>query len=482
MRLFTALLFSTALGANPSGAAEITYQGAKQIEEKIISYLPESLAKPGLVNVRPGTSAYELAVDFSVLLKDVDPKSFTITGLKPFLSAMRPLDNGTWQLSQSDSLDVKGHVTAAEEQSDFSYKVDAFRFDGIYDPQILYFRSGEMTADGMTITSKSGEHSLDARFGSMKSTMDSSREPQGKVTLRSNAVIKSFAETVVDPSGLQAKFSADTFLVDVALTGLAFKPLQDIVLFVMDKAETKTEQLAEEDKTRLKDMIRASLPVFDGLAETIDFANLDVETPAGRFGAETLRYTINSTGLSDGAKAGFGISVDTPSVPPELVPEMFRVAIPDNFSLNISVDKLNLTSGIRYFLDHADLDADAPLNDEQSAEIGRIFLPGGAVTIRYDDVQARSSIYDFSLSGTTTFYPEDTARQNTEVTVYARDLDKTIAYLQQNAQAVPDFNQAAFFVLMAKGFAKQAPDGRQMWTVSVDETNKVKINGQDLPF
>ncbi|TDK39015.1 hypothetical protein E2F50_02425 [Rhizobium deserti] len=480
MRLLTALLFSTALGAHPAGAAEITYQGAKQIEEKIISYLPDSIAKPGLLSVRPGTSAYELAVDFSILLKDVDPKTFTIDGLKPFLSAIRPLDDGTWHLSQSDSLEVKGHVTAADETSDFGYKIDAFRFDGVYDPQILYFRSGEMTANGMTMTSKSGGQSLDARFGSMKSTMDSSREAEGKVTLRSNAVIKSFAETVVDPSGMQVEFSADTFLVDVALTGLAFKPLQDIVLFVMDKAEV--EQLVEEDKTRLKDMIRASLPVFDGLAETIDFANLDVDTPAGRFGAETLRYTINSTGLSDGAKAGFGISVDTPSIPPDLVPEMFKVAIPDNFSLNISVDKLNLASGIRYFLDHADLDADTPLNDEQSAEIGRIFLPGGAVTIRYDDVQARSSIYDFSLSGTTTFYPDDTARQNTEVTVYARDLDKTIAYLQQNAQAVPDFNQAAFFVLMAKGFAKQAPDGRQMWTVSVDETNKVKINGQDLPF
>jgi hypothetical protein len=35
---------------------------------------------------------------------------------------------------------------------------------------------------------------------------------------------------------------------------------------------------------------------------------------------------------------------------------------------------------------------------------------------------------------------------------------------------------------MIKGFAKQAPDGRQMWNIVVDENKKVKINGQDLPF
>ncbi|RWX78633.1 hypothetical protein EPK99_08525 [Neorhizobium lilium] len=482
MRLLIALLFSTALGTHASSAAEITYEGAKQIKEKILSYLPEGFASSGLIEVRPGTSAYDLTVNPAVLLKDIDPKTITVSGLKPLLSALRPLDDGTWQFSQSDSLDVKGSITASEQTSDFSYKIDAFRFDGVYDPQILYFRSAEMTADGMAMTSKSGPQSLDARFGSLKSTMDSRQEPQGKVTLHSNALVKSFAETVIDPSGLQVDFSADSLSMDVSLNGLAFKPLQDMVLFVMDKVKEETETVSAEDKARLTQMIRASLPVFDGLAETIDFTNLDIATPAGKFGAQTVRYSINSTGLSDGAKAGFGIAFDKPSIPPGLIPDAYEVAVPESFAMNISVDKLNLASGINYFLDHADFDAAAPLDDQQTAEIERIFLPGGAVTVRYDEVRARSSIYDVSLSGTTTFYPEETARQNTEVTVFARDLDKTIAYLQQNAQTVPDFNQAAFFVLMAKGFAKQMPDGSNMWAVSVDETNKVKINGQDLPF
>jgi hypothetical protein len=482
MRLLTVLLFSTALTATAADAADITYEGAQQIREKLLSYLPEQMAKPGLLDVRPGTSAYELKVDPTVLLKDVDPKTFTISGLKPLLSTILPLGDGTWKYEQSDSFDVKGSVKAGEQTSDFTYKIDAFRFDGIYDPQIFYLRNAEVTADGISMTSKSGPQSLEARFRSMVSKLDSRQEPPGKVTLHSNALAQGFAEKVIDPNGLQVDVSADSVAVDIALAGLAFKPLQEMVLFVMQKAEDKAETLTADDKARLKQMVGTSLPVFDALAEKIDFANFSVATPAGQFGADKLAYTIETTGLRDGAKAGVGIALDKPSMPPELVPEAYRAAVPDSMSVKVSVDNLNLESGIRYFLDHANFEASDPLDEQQQAEIGRVFLPNGLVTVRYDDVSARSSIYDVSLSGTTTFNPEDSARQNTEVTVYARDLDKTIAYLQQNAQTVPDFNQAAFFVMMAKGFAKQMPDGRSMWTVSVDETNKVKVNGQDLPF
>ena len=482
MRLLIALLFSTALTTHAARAADITYEGADQLKTKILSYLPKQMGEAGVVDVRPGTDAYELRVDPSVLLKDIDPKTFTISGLKPLLAAIRPLADGTWNYSQSDSLDVKGTFKAGEETSDFTYKIDAFRFDGIYDPQIFYFRNAEASANGISITSTSGPQSVAASFGPMIANLDSRPEPQGKVTLHSATSATQFAEKVIDPSGIEVDVTADSLAVDVALAGLAFKPLQDIVLFAMEKAEEKTETLTSEDKARLKQMLGASLPIFDKLAETIDFTNFGVTTPIGQFGAKKLSYSINSTGLSDGAKAGFGIALDQPSVPLELVPDVYRAAVPDSFAVSVAVDNLNLESGIRYFLDHADFDAAEPLDEQESAEIQQVFLPGGLVTIRYDDVRARSAIYDVSLSGTTTFDPKAEAQQSTEMTIYAKDLDKTIAYLQQNAQAVPDFNQAAFFVMMAKGMAKQAPDGRSMWTVSVDETNKVKINGQDLPF
>lgn len=478
MRLIPALLLSTALVTQPVLAAEITHEGAQQLEQKFTSYLPANLAKSGLVKVRPGTTDYEVTFDPTVLLKDVDPKTFSISGLKPFLSLIRPLEDGLWNFSQSADLDVNGQFTAGAEKTDFSYKINAFRMEGIYDPDILYFKSAEMTADGIFMTSKSPQQSVEARFGTMKSIIDSKRATANTIDVRSNAAMGSFAETVIDPAKTRVDLFADNVTADVALNGLAYRPLQDMIFFVLDNV--KTAKIAPENQAQLKELFRANLPMFDALLESIDVTNLKVATPAGTFGAETLRYTINSNGLKDGAKAGFGIVLDKPSVPPGVVPEAFVAALPESMTFHASFENLNLASGIGYFLDHADFNAEKPLTDEQSAVAGRLFLAGGALTMRYEDVSARSPVYDISLSGTTTVYPEEKGRQNTDVTIYARNFDKTISYLQQNAQAVPQFGQAAFVLLMVKGFAKTEPDGRQMWNVVVDESGKMKINGQEL--
>ena len=74
MRLIPALLLSTALVTQSAQAADISHQGAQELEQKFTSYLPENLAKSGLIKVRPGTADYEVTFDPTVLLKDVDPK------------------------------------------------------------------------------------------------------------------------------------------------------------------------------------------------------------------------------------------------------------------------------------------------------------------------------------------------------------------------------------------------------------------------
>ncbi|MBP1861085.1 hypothetical protein [Rhizobium herbae] len=480
MRLLPALLLSTALVTQSVQAADISHQGALELEQKFTAYLPDDLAKSGLIKVRPGTTDYEVTFDPTVLLKDVDPNTFSISGLKPLLSLIRPMEDGLWHFAQTADLDVRGQLATGTEKTDFTYKIDAMRTEGIVDPDLLYFKSAEMTADGIFMTSKSPQQSVEARFGSMKSTVDTKRATPETVDIRSNTALNGFTETVIDPAKTKIDISADNVTADVAFNGLAYRPLQDIVFFILDKVKKKT--LLPTEQVQLKALVRANLPMFETLLESIEVANLKVGTPTGTFGAETLRYTIDTNGLKDKANFGFGIAIDKPSVPPGVVPDAFMAALPETVNSRISFQNIDLASGITYFIDHADFNAEKPLTDEQSAEVGRIFLPGGALTIKYDDISARSAVYDFSLSGTTTVYPEQQGRQNTDLTLYAKDFDKTISYLQQNAATVPEFGQAAFMLLMVKGFAKPAPDGRQMWNIVVDENKKVKINGQDLPF
>ena len=148
----------------------------------------------------------------------------------------------------------------------------------------------------------------------------------------------------------------------------------------------------------------------------------------------------------------------------------------------MAVADLDLAGAVNYLVDHADFTKPKPLTDEEGREIGRIVLPGGAMTLEFEDVSAVSPIYDVHLTGKMTVYPDDKERHSADVTITMRDFDKTVAYLQKNAAAVPEFGQASFGLLMMKGLARDAGNGAQAWDLTVGEDGKVLINGRPLPF
>jgi hypothetical protein len=131
-------------------------------------------------------------------------------------------------------------------------------------------------------------------------------------------------------------------------------------------------------------------------------------------------------------------------------------------------------------LEHADFTKPEPLTPAQSDELGKIVLPDGKMHIDFTDVYAKSAVYDLSLAGQMQVNPNDSDKPIVDVVIKAKDLDKTIKYLQDNAQKVPEFGQASFMVLMMKGFGKADADGTTVWAVKLDETGKVTINGQEM--
>ncbi|WP_075289723.1 hypothetical protein [Pararhizobium arenae] len=478
MRFMAAALLSVALPLTPALAAEISYEGAMALEKKLTTYLPEKFVKQGLVKVRPATQDYEVIFDPTVFLKDVDPADFTVTGLKPFLSLVRPLEDGLWRFTQDENLDLKGSFTAEKEKTDFTYRIDRMRGEGIIDPDLLYFKSFDMKADGLAFSTKSPKESIEGRFANLATTLDTQRKGPDTVDMRSNSVFGAFTETIVDEKNTRIGISADNLTVDAAVNGLHYKPLQDIVFFVIDRI--KQDKLTPDDEKTLKDLVRANLPMFGQLLETIELANLKVSTPEGEFGAESARYNIAADGLRDGASFRIGFGLDKPTTPPNLVPLVFQQAIPETFDVEIGVKDINVASGLTYFIDNANFNADEPLTEAQSTEMGKRFLPNGELHVTYENVSARSSIYDVSLTGETTLYPDIQNKQKSDVTIVARDFDKTVAYLQDNAKAVPQYGQAAFVLLMVKGFAETTPDGTHRWRLEVDENNKMKINGREM--
>jgi hypothetical protein len=146
----------------------------------------------------------------------------------------------------------------------------------------------------------------------------------------------------------------------------------------------------------------------------------------------------------------------------------------------VAISNLDLEGVVNYMLTNADFTKPEPLTPAQSAELGKIVLPDGKMHIDFTDVYAKSAVYDLSLSGQMQVNPDNSDKPEMDVTIKARDLDKTIKYLQDNAAKVPEFGQASFIVLMMKGFGKAEADGTTVWNVKLDAAGKVTINGQEM--
>ncbi len=468
------------LCASPALSQQVTPSEAESIQQKLTRYLPKEMVDAGLVTVRAATSFYELRFNPAILLDKAKAGPVTIDGLKPMTAYLRPMPEGTYHIEANDSFDIKGSVDAAPGKNTFSYVIDSMKLDGIYDPEILYFTSADWTARKMAFTSTSPQESVTASFGETTMRIAAEKKGEGLLDVTSTGVMKAFAETITGGQNGRVDIGADTVDIDVSMDGARYKVVQNLTFFVLD--HLKADRLEAADAERLKGLLRAALPVFDNLTETIRASNVTVGTQKGTFGADVVTYDIDMNGIAHSTRVGFGVGVEKPKPPAGILPAVFAEAVPDRASFKIAVTNLDLAGAVDYLVDHADFTGPKPLTDEQSREIGRIVLPGGTMTVEFEDVSAVSPIYDVHLTGKMLVYPDEKDRHSAAVTITMRDFDKTVAYLQKNAAAVPQFGQASFVLLMMKGLARDAGDGAQAWDVAVGEDGKVLVNGRPLPF
>ncbi|MCR6500235.1 hypothetical protein MUO32_14390 [Shinella sp. CPCC 101442] len=467
-----------ALGfTSPAVAQDISPAGAESLQQRLTHYLPKDVVDAGLITVKAASSFYELRFNPTVLVDRAKQGAVQVEGLKPMTAYLRPQPEGTYRIEANDSFDIKGTVPG---QGSFTYLIDTMKMDGIYDPEILYFTKADWSAKRIAFSSTSQQESVTASFGESVMRVTAEKTAPDTVDISSTGVMKAFAETITGgPSG-RVDIGADTLDIDVSMDGARYKVFQDLVFFVLDNMHK--DKLESADAARLKDLLRASLPVFDNLTETIKASNVTVGTDKGIFGADAVTYNIDMNGIAHSTRVGFGFGVEHPKPPAGILPAEFAEALPEKANFKAAVTNLDLAGAVTYLIDHADFTKPEPLTEEQNKEIGRIILPNGAMTVEFEDVSAISPIYDLQVSGKMTVYPDQQDRRSADITITMRDFDKTITYLQRNAGKVPQFGQASFGLLMMKGLARKGGDNAQIWDLTVGEDGKVLINGQPLPF
>jgi predicted aspartyl protease len=111
-------------------------------------------------------------------------------------------------------------------------------------------------------------------------------------------------------------------------------------------------------------------------------------------------------------------------------------------------------------------------------KLQKAMFPDGTMTINFPKISAVSSLYDVEASGSMRGWLTEKDRVAMKMTVLARDLDKTIAAIQEAAKTKEDLSQLSFGLMMAKGFAKTDADGRSRWDIDLSDDGHVTVNGQ----
>ncbi|MBB3315832.1 hypothetical protein FHT77_001697 [Rhizobium sp. BK181] len=462
--------------ASSAYAVDINQVGAKQLEESLTKVVPESVAKDGFVTVKPAGTRYEIIYDFAKLLKKIEPGTFAITGLTPWSMFATPLETGLWSMEGNNSLNVSGNFKApGQPKTDFTYAIDAFLFSGVFDPAISYFRSGDFSTKAVNFSSKTEAEEVSASFDGMKYKLTSSEgATAGTANFATSGSASGFLEKISSREVPPVEIRADAIDFAAAVNGLPASKVRDIIMFAVDHADDKKLAVADSDK--LKGMLREAFPLLTSFNETIDFNNLTVSSAAGNGGAKNVNYAITLDGPTDATRFGVGVTAEQISFASAIVPAAYSAFVPHEFQLQFAIADMDFAAFGDEFL-KVDFSGGTSSEDSGKKAAERLFK-GGELVMDFPKISAVSGVYDAEFSGQVRGRIDTSKDYSMDATVLARDLDKTIAAVQELAKTNADLNQVSFGLMMAKGFAKTDPDGRQRWDISVARNGSVTINGQ----
>jgi hypothetical protein len=474
--LLSGLAFTSPVWAQDAATPlDVTPDGAATLQQSILAFLPDTVANTGFLSVKALEDAYDIQLDWADLLPLIKDPSIKINGLTPLSILTKPLSDGLWQVDSTGNLDVTGEMNVEGLPSRLAYSIGNMQFSGIYDPSIFYMKSGTSTASNITFSSRTGDEDISASMAAMTQTLESTKNADGSVDISSASLITDLQETVASPKAGAFEIQARTMSADVTVAAARFREIHALVAYGM--AHSEKDRLSPDEINDLKGLVKAALPGWNRLDETVSINDVAVTTEMGNGTLGKLGFGFHMAGIANNAEIGMSVSLEKPGFPADRLPEVYLAAVPTHAEIDVSIPNLNVADAANMLIETVDFAKDKPTTPEQDAKLGEALLGGQTMDVAFNKVSLLGDFYDLELNGKMTVNMKVDNRQSTAVSLYARDLDKTIAYLQKNAAEVPEYGQAAFFALMLKGFAVTEPDGRQKWFVEVDEDNNVKVNG-----
>lgn len=471
-----AAVFTVGL-AGASQAAEVSEQGARDLRSTLSHFLSHDLADSGFLTVKPTSNRYEITYDLAKFFDKVSSSDFSIAGLKPLTTFAAPAAKGLWNIDGDNSFDISAHSKVGSgPATDVQYALASLVYSGVFDPAISYLRSLDVTARDFRLSSATGPEKIEASAAGLTyklSTIDTAKP--GTVDMLSSGTMPNFYEKVTGQVAGNTEVKADNLDFSAKATGVPVKELRDLLHFVLE--HVKAKKLSKSGSDKFEKLVRDALPLFVSLDETVTASNLSVATDMGKVGLSKLVYSFKMDGLTKASSVGFGMRVENLHLDSSVVPAGYAALIPDTAVVEVGIPDMNFAAAADILL-QTDFSTQQGLSSENGRKIEQAVFPNDRLTIDFPKISAISGVYDIDVSGKLVSNLQQTNRYALQMSVLARDYDKTIAFVQNAAKADPELNQFSFVMMMAKGFAKTDPDGRQRWDLTVAEDGTLSVNGQ----
>lgn len=478
MRRAAALIGFCMLAGSPAHAVEATTEEAQRLVGEFHRYVGTPRAgQADHVRVVPEGEAYRVTIDFDQLASPLQSLGFTLDSAElSFLT--RPQGDATWRVTD---LSLTSPLTIRMASQTLTYRWEGIQFEGTYDPALASFTKFAQTiastssevrgADG-TSTSRIGEQVVEGTTTAVGDGTVNSEFAQTMSNLVAEETITLPASDPKEPAPLPLEFaySIESGAFDISLEGFDMPGLLKLWAYAVERAQEDSPSI---DQQVLKTMLGELLPLFTELDEGLALAGLNVVTPLGDFGMESIDFRITLPGLLAESGLAMSIAASGPTYPAETMPAWAKDLAPTEIALGFEVSGFDLDAPARHLLAAYDADRDPPLQDSDLANAAMLTLPADGATLAVPPSRFDGPILDVAFEGAMTLsLPTPTGTFN----VTASGVTEAIAAL--NGAADPMASQALAFLSAVQLFGSAKEDGSMEFVVVMKDDGSITVNDQ----
>ncbi|UJW74301.1 hypothetical protein [Rhizobium sp. SL42] len=471
LMLLSTVAFLAAVSLSPSHAQSTKSVTAASIQTKINAIFPFKGELLGLFHTMPVDNGFDVVFDTPRLLELLRGIGLRAEGATPLTSRLEPLPDGSFKIEQEETLSIKGNIAKPQGPLSFYARIDSLKSSAIAEPELRYLKTAESEMTNLVVDLQTPTKSSHRTADKWTITQSTSNVENGRLDLVSTSV----------ELGRRDKENLESMDVDriestTTIKSLPYRAIQDLFAAWLKQAQDGKPPAAIAGS--LREEIRMLMPVATQIDMQGRAENTRLGQPEFNFGIGSIDYDVVWKDLTRLSNLDIKLKLEDTDTAGQLQPS-YAALIPDTITVDMSVGGINVQNAWRYYFSTVDFATPFLLNTYQRNRATSYLVPNDVIPVKVEELKFNSELYSVRMFGNATYRIGDSLPK-LELRVITPSLDPLITHFQKHAKVNPQLGEAAFFALMAKGFAGKAGNGWIYWDLAIAEDGRLTVNGHDF--